>query len=127
MTLCRLADSSFSGLASSSSPTFWDSLSLQFASLSVRAVPEGRSRSLTGVFVGVVMKKLSRSKVALAAALVLPAVAFADPVTSVAQLWNSISFADVTAAVFGIGALVIGVDLAQLGYMKVRRLVKGAH
>jgi hypothetical protein len=31
------------------------------------------------------------------------------------------------AAVFGIGALVIGVDLAQLGYQKVRRLVKGAH
>lgn len=74
------------------------------------------------------MKNLSRSKVALAAVLIVPAVAFAaDPVTSVAGLWNSISFSDVIAAVFGIGALVIGVDLAQLGYMKVRRLVKGAH
>lgn len=51
----------------------------------------------------------------------------AEPVTSVAGLWNSISFADTIAAVFGIGALVITVDLAQLGYQKVRRLVKGAH
>lgn len=46
---------------------------------------------------------------------------------TVADLWASISFTDVIAAIFGIGALVIGVDLAQLGYMKVRRLVKGAH
>lgn len=73
------------------------------------------------------MKKLSRFKVAIGAALVLPAAAFADPVTTVAGLWASISFADVIGAIFGIGALVIGVDLAQLGYMKVRRLVKGAH
>lgn len=74
------------------------------------------------------MKKLSRFKVAVGAALVLPAAAFAaDPVTTVAGLWASISFADVIGAIFGIGALVIGVDLAQLGYMKVRRLVKGAH
>lgn len=74
------------------------------------------------------MKKMFQFKVMVAAALIVPTAAFAaDPVTSVAGLWNSISFADVIAAVFGIGALVIGVDLAQLGYQKVRRLVKGAH
>jgi hypothetical protein len=59
--------------------------------------------------------------------IVLPMLAQAAGATSVADLWASISFLDVTAAIFGIGALVIGVDLAQLGYLKVRRLVKGAH
>ena len=74
------------------------------------------------------MKKLSLSKVAFAVALTLPSLAFAQETPSgVAGLWNSISFVDTIAAIFGIGALVIGVDLAQLGYMKVRRLVKGAH
>jgi hypothetical protein len=73
------------------------------------------------------MKKLSRFKVAIGAALVLPGAAFADPVTTVSGLWSVISFTDVISAIFGIGALVIGVDLSQLGYMKVRRLVKGAH
>lgn len=56
-----------------------------------------------------------------------PMLAHAAGATSVAELWASINFLDVTAAIFGIGALVIGVDLAQLGYLKVRRLVKGAH
>ncbi|MCS0582042.1 hypothetical protein NX784_10610 [Massilia pinisoli] len=65
-------------------------------------------------------------KVALLAVFALP-LASQAAVTSVADLWASISFADVTSAIFGIGALVIGVDLAQLGYFKVRRLVKGAH
>lgn len=46
---------------------------------------------------------------------------------TIAELWATINFLDVIAAIFGIGALVIGVDLAQLGYQKVRRLVKGAH
>ena len=66
-----------------------------------------------------------RVKAAFAGALALPMLAHAA--TDVASLWASISFLDVTAAIFGIGALVIGVDLAQLGYMKVRRIVKGAH
>lgn len=66
-----------------------------------------------------------RVKAAFAGVLVLPMLAHAA--TDVASLWASISFLDVTAAIFGIGALVIGVDLAQLGYMKVRRIVKGAH
>jgi hypothetical protein len=68
-------------------------------------------------------------KAALSALLAVSLVgsqAFATGGT-VADLWSSISFTDVIAAIFGIGALVIGVDLAQLGYMKVRRLVKGAH
>lgn len=43
------------------------------------------------------------------------------------DLTAAISFTDVIAAIFAIGVLVIGVDLAQLGYMKVRRLIKGAH
>lgn len=78
------------------------------------------------------MKQFSVKRIGKSAVVVLglggAAIASAaDPVTSVAGLWNAISFADVIAAVFGIGALVIGVDLAQLGYQKVRRLVKGAH
>lgn len=75
------------------------------------------------------MKNRISRRVALilvAAAASISTSAFAvDP--GVAGLWNSISFTDIIAAVFGIGALVIGVDLAQLGYQKVRRLVKGAH
>lgn len=59
--------------------------------------------------------------------MALPMLAHSEGATSVAELWASINFLDVTAAIFGIGALVIGVDLAQLGYLKVRRLVKGAH
>jgi len=67
------------------------------------------------------------SKVALLAVFALPLVSQAAGATSISELWSSINFTDVIAAIFGIGALVIGVDLAQLGYMKVRRLVKGAH
>lgn len=66
------------------------------------------------------------SRVALLSVFALP-LASQAAATSVADLWASISFADVISAIFGIGALVIGVDLAQLGYQKVRRLVKGAH
>jgi len=47
--------------------------------------------------------------------------------SGITDLTAAISFTDVTTAIFAIGVLVIGVDLAQLGYMKVRRLVKGAH
>lgn len=43
------------------------------------------------------------------------------------DLTAAISFTDVLAAIISVGVLVIGVDLATLGYMKVRRLVKGAH
>lgn len=74
--------------------------------------------------------KFSKNKlfrVALLAVFALPLASQAAGATSVADLWASISFADVISAIFGIGALVIGVDLAQLGYQKVRRLVKGAH
>jgi hypothetical protein len=73
------------------------------------------------------MKKARIAIATVVAASFVAAPAFAEPVTTVAGLWNTISFTDVIAAVFGIGALVIGVDLAQLGYQKVRRLVKGAH
>ena len=68
-------------------------------------------------------------KAILAGSLLVSTAAFADATTStgIQQLTSAISFADVIAAIFAIGVLVIGVDLAQLGYMKVRRLIKGAH
>ena len=43
---------------------------------------------------------------------------------TLAQLTAGISFTDVTTAIMSVGALLIAVDLAQLGYMRVRRLVK---
>jgi len=42
------------------------------------------------------------------------------------SLTAAISFTELAAIVLSIGVLVIGVDLAQLGYMKVRKLIKGA-
>lgn len=69
-----------------------------------------------------------RAKLALLlSAAVLPGLSFAAAPTTIAELWSTINLLDVISAIFGIGALVIGVDLAQLGYQKVRRLVKGAH
>ena len=53
--------------------------------------------------------------------------AFAAAPTTLADLWGTVNLTDLIAAILGIGALVIGVDLTQLGYMKVRRIVKGAH
>lgn len=74
------------------------------------------------------MKSTSRLQLFLAGLVAfMAAPAFAVAPTSVAELWATVSFLDVIAAIFGIGALVIAVDLGQLGYMKVRRLVKGAH
>lgn len=74
------------------------------------------------------MQNKSRVQLFLAGLIaVLASPAFAIAPTSIAELWAAVSFLDVIAAVFGIGALVISVDLAQLGYQKVRRLVKGAH
>lgn len=58
------------------------------------------------------------------AALVATHAAHAAGIT---DLTSAVSFTDVIASIFAIGVLVIGVDLAQLGYMKVRRLIKGAH
>lgn len=69
-----------------------------------------------------------RAKLALLLSMaVLPCFSFAVAPTTIAELWSTINLLDVISAIFGIGALVIGVDLAQLGYQKVRRLVKGAH
>lgn len=45
----------------------------------------------------------------------------------ITDLTAAISFTDVLAAIISVGVLVISVDLATLGYQKVRRLVKGAH
>lgn len=74
------------------------------------------------------MKTKSRVVLAaVAASAVVASPAFALAPTSLTELIAGISLADLTTAVLSIGALVIGVDLAQLGYMKVRRLVKGGH
>lgn len=43
-----------------------------------------------------------------------------------ATLTSGISFADVLTAIGAIGALVIAVDLAQIGYFKVRHILKAA-
>jgi uncharacterized membrane protein YcaP (DUF421 family) len=72
------------------------------------------------------MKNL-RLQVTVAGVVALPLIASAAGAATISDLWSSISFVDTIAAVFGIGALVISVDLAQLGYQKVRRLVKGAN
>jgi|GEM_PF-1190899 len=43
---------------------------------------------------------------------------------SLDSLIAGISFTDVIAAIMSIGVLVIGVDLAQLGYMRIRHMIK---
>jgi hypothetical protein len=45
---------------------------------------------------------------------------------SLAEMYASISFADVLATIFSVGVLVIAVDLAQIGYMRARHMIKGA-
>jgi hypothetical protein len=71
------------------------------------------------------MKRISKTAV-VAFGLGTAMIASAAPATTVADLWSSISFADIISAVFGIGTLIIGVDLAIIGYKRVRTLVKGA-
>lgn len=46
---------------------------------------------------------------------------------ALADLTASVSFTDVITAIFAIGLLVIAVDLAQIGYMKARKMIRGAH
>lgn len=57
----------------------------------------------------------------------LAVLAAASHAAGLTDLTAAISFTDVLSAIISVGVLVIGVDLATLGYMKVRRLVKGAH
>jgi hypothetical protein len=74
------------------------------------------------------MNKIVSGRMGKKAALVaLAFVAAGANAAGFADIVAAVSFTDVAAAVVSIGVLVIGVDLAQLGYMKVRRLVKGAH
>jgi hypothetical protein len=66
---------------------------------------------------------------ALALAAFTPLVAFAEDTaitTGVTSLLTGINFGAVTAAIFSIGVLVIGVDLAQIAYFKVRHIIKGS-
>lgn len=66
----------------------------------------------------------SFKKVSLLSLLGISSQSFAA--TTMAELIADINFTDVITAVFSIGALVIAVDLAQIGYTRVRRHVKGA-
>ena len=70
------------------------------------------------------MNRTQKKAALLGALLVVAGVSQAAGLT---DLTAAISFTDVLAAIVSVGVLVIGVDLAQLGYFKVRRLVKGAH
>lgn len=62
-------------------------------------------------------------------ALVVSALAASTSASAatLAELISAVNFADTVSAIFSIGVLIIGVDLAQLGYQKIRRLVKGSH
>ncbi len=71
--------------------------------------------------------KLRNIALKFGAAAALIATQAAHAAGGISDLTAAISFTDVVTAIFSIGVLVIGVDLAQLGYMKVRRLIKGAH
>lgn len=72
--------------------------------------------------------KLFRSS-SLKASLVFLAVfaVGASEAAGISDIVAAVDFVDILAAVMGVGVLIIGIDLAQLGYQKVRRIVKGAH
>jgi len=72
------------------------------------------------------MKPVTRHVFSVAAVLGTVAAQGASA-AGLTDLTAAISFTDVLAAITSVGVLVIGVDMATLGYQKVRRLVKGAH
>lgn len=45
---------------------------------------------------------------------------------ALADLTAGVSFLDVITAIFAVGALIITVDLAQIGYRHARKMIKGA-
>lgn len=76
------------------------------------------------------------ARLGVVAALAAPLASFAQtaPGTvtttgtgALATLLAGVSFVDVIATIFAVGIAVIAIDMAMIGYMKVRRLVKGAH
>lgn len=73
------------------------------------------------------MQKATVRRIGSAAAVLGVVAAQGAHAAGLTDLTAAISFTDVLAAIISVGVLVIGVDLATLGYMKVRRLVKGAH
>lgn len=85
-------------------------------------------RPAAGAVPPIFLEKIMKKTVVFAAlSVAFASQSFAAGAASLTDLVQVISFSDVLSAVFSIGVLVIGVDLAQLGYQKVRRLVKGAH
>lgn len=77
---------------------------------------------------GKIIRAVKRIAVFAVAGVASASPVFAQTAPSgVQSLIAAISFTDVIAGIFAIGVLVIGVDLAQLGYFKVRRIVKGSH
>lgn len=66
---------------------------------------------------------------ALALVAFAPLAAFAEDTaltTGVNSLLTGINFSAVISAIFSIGVLVVGVDLAQIAYFKVRHIIKGS-
>lgn len=70
------------------------------------------------------MKNLFSRKIAFVSAVVLAVAASASNAAGIADLTAAISFTDVIAAIFAVGVLIIGVDLAMLGFHKVRSIAK---
>lgn len=71
------------------------------------------------------MKTRSITNVALGTALTLAA--NLSQAAGLADITAAVNFTDVVTAIFAIGVIIVGVDLAQIGYMKARKLIKGAH
>jgi len=64
-------------------------------------------------------------KIGLLASVVLSiAAASSANAAGITDLTSAISFTDVIAAIFSVGVLIIGVDLALLGFHKVRSIAK---
>lgn len=70
------------------------------------------------------MKSLISKKIAVLSAVVLALAASASNAAGFSDLTAAISFADVIAAIFAIGVLVLSVDMAMLGFHKVRQIAK---
>lgn len=59
----------------------------------------------------------------LASVLLSIAAASSANAAGITDLTSAISFTDVIAAIFSVGVLLIGVDLAMMGYFKVRKIL----
>ncbi|RYY01598.1 MAG: hypothetical protein EOO53_17500 [Gammaproteobacteria bacterium] len=71
------------------------------------------------------MRKFIKPMIIIAAIASTPMV-HAAAATDLPSLIANISFTDVISTIFGVGATAIGIDLAIVGYLKVRKIVRGA-